>query len=192
MFPPKKSQKDFFPQEEVAKEEQLVKDFLETMKRIRSATQKKLLTPFIFSQSKGLITLVLNIIDYKILEKKLTNLPDSKKARFVVEVFTQKKEREYILLAKTTPRVKKWRIYSFERSDKILEQLKIWVEFMKNPSERKIFDSNPQSLFEIGVALLQWGEDEEAIAYLQECIEKFAGTEPALAAKICLSILKNE
>lgn len=172
--------------------EKVARDFLETMKGIEKSYDRKKLKAYTFSQSKGLISLVFDMITYEIVNCEVYKSLDSKVARFTVQINKKKKSSEYVLLARPLPSTKEWRIYSFENKEKILSILKNWSDFLKDFPDKKIMRSSAGIPLEIAVALMQYGEDESALEYFTKTIEQEQASDEALAARVCLTILRGK
>ncbi len=172
--------------------EKVARDFLETMKNIEKSYDRKKLKAYTFSQSKGLISLIFDMITYEIVNCEVFKSLDSKVARFTVQINKKKKSSEYVLLARPSPASKEWRIYSFENKEKILSILKNWSDFLKDFPDKKIMRSSAGIPLEIAVALMQYGEDESALEYFTKTIEQEQASDEALAARVCLSILRGK
>jgi len=104
----------------------------------------------------------------------------------------KKKSREYILMARPLPKSGEWKIYSFEDKSKILAILKNWSDFLKDFPDRAIMRSSAGIPLEIGVALMQYGEDESALEYFTKTLEVEQTSDEALAARVCLAILRGK
>lgn len=162
------------------------------MKSIEKSYDRKKLKAYTFSQSKGLISLVFDMITYEIVNCEVYKSLDSKVARFTVQINKKKKSSEYVLLARPLPSTKEWRIYSFENKEKILSILKNWSDFLKDFPDKKIMRSSAGIPLEIAVALMQYGEDESALEYFTKTIEQEQASDEALAARVCLTILRGK
>ncbi|MEQ8187440.1 MAG: hypothetical protein ABRQ39_05655 [Candidatus Eremiobacterota bacterium] len=171
--------------------ETVAKNFLEIMKTLNTSNDRKKLAHFTFSQSKGLIALVLDMITYEILNCEVYKTLSTKVARFTVQINMKKKSKEYILMARPLPSTGEWRIYSFEDKSKILVILKNWSDFLKDFPDKGIMRSSAGIPLEIGVALMQYGEDESALEYFTKTLEQDQTSDESLAARVCLSILRG-
>ena len=165
---------------------------METMKSVKKGLDRKKLKPYTFSQSKGLISLIFDMITYDFIDCEVYNSLDSKIAKIFIQVNQKKRHKEYVLLARPLPSNKEWRIYSFERKDKILEILKNWAGFLKEFPDKGIMRSSAGIPLEIAVALMQYGEDESAVEYFTKTLEQSQASDEALAARVCLSILRGK
>lgn len=173
--------------------EKLARDFMETMKTLQNSSDRKKLKPYTFSQSKALIDLVFDMITYDLLDCEVYKNPYGKIAKFFIQVNKKKQSKEYVLLVRPLPSTGEWKIYSFETKNKILEVLKTWSDFLKAFPDKGVMKSSAKIPLEIGVALMQMGEDESAVDYLKKTINQDQSaltiTDEILAAKVCLSIL---
>lgn len=172
--------------------ETVAKNFLEVMKTLNTSNDRKKLSPYSFSQSKGLVALVLDMITYEIVNCEVYKALSTKVARFTVQINMKKKSKEYVLMARPLPSTGEWRIYSFEDKSKILVILKNWSDFLKDFPDRGIMRSSASIPLEIGVALMQFGEDESALEYFTKTLEQDQSSDESLAARVCLSILRGK
>jgi hypothetical protein len=62
----------------------------------------------------------------------------------------------------------------------------------KGFSDPGMIKSDPNIPFQIGVALMQWGEDDDAMNYLSKIPQTNIIADQVLGAKVCLSILRGK
>jgi hypothetical protein len=165
---------------------------METMKSVEKGMDRKKLNPYTFAQTKALISLTFEMITYEILNCEVYKSLNSKIARFYIQTNQKKKAKEYILLCRPLPSTNEWRVYSFEEKSKILTILKNWSDFLKDFPDKAILRSSASIPLEIAVALMQYGEDDQALEYFTRTLEQDQASDEALAARVCLGILRGK